>query len=243
MPVARLTWQAADPAALAADLAERLGPGAEAEQERAPTSDEGRSVLDLGAARLEVVPWRPEAADDHPRAAGRLVFEPLESVLEVVLAASGPLPSTTTAPAFRLVGVAWATVDLERAADDLSMWLGPVRGVARRDPHLGARTAVHAAAGLPGDGIVLAEPDTEGRLAAVLARDGEGPAALYLRPAGGLAAWRTSAEARGVAVSSVAVGPLGSSAMLLLPVSGPQVILVDGHPGATAAADGGTIAP
>ena len=78
-----------------------------------------------------------------------------------------------------VVGIGWATVELDRAAGELS-------GIARfsgapRDATLGAsvRRAV-------GDGarttLVLLEPDTEGLIAAALARFGEGVAAVYLGP-------------------------------------------------------------
>ena len=108
----------------------------------------------------------------------------------------------TAAPRpLRLAGLGWATVELDRAADELGMWLGeaPDPGAPdAADPLLGARARVRDAGGLPGDAVLLLEPSTEGRLAASLARDGEGPAALYLRPAAGLRAWAAAARARGV---------------------------------------------
>jgi hypothetical protein len=74
-------------------------------------------------------------------------------------------------PGFRLRGVAVATVDLERAAGAL----GGLGRVLADDALLGARVATTGAAR-----ILLAEPRSEGRLAATLARRGEGPAALYV---------------------------------------------------------------
>lgn len=71
----------------------------------------------------------------------------------------------------RLLALGLATVDLERAADALG-------GLVERLPDdrlLGARAARPAE-----PGILLLEPATEGRLAAALARRGEGPAAVYL---------------------------------------------------------------
>ena len=252
--VARLTWQTADPVALAADLVARLGDGAEP----GPLAGGGLG-LDLGSALLEIVAWRPEAEDDAPRLPGRLVFEPLEPY-----APPAPAPSPGTAGpaspggacgpgAFRLAAVGWATVDLERAADELGPWLATEPGTdpaatgssvagPARDPHIGARTTVQGSAGLPGDRIVLAEPDTEGRLASVLARDGEGPAVLYLAPAAGLERWRLDAVARGVSVSTVQEGPLGPAVLLLLPAGGPQVVLVDANPSEPEIDGGGTIA-
>ena len=61
---ARLTWQTADPAALAADLEHRLGASAQAHEMLT-----GVRVLHLGDTDLELVPWRREAADDEPQAA------------------------------------------------------------------------------------------------------------------------------------------------------------------------------
>ncbi|MGZ6342748.1 MAG: GNAT family N-acetyltransferase [Candidatus Limnocylindrales bacterium] len=74
-----------------------------------------------------------------------------------------------------MVGVALATVDLERAARALGeLAFGP----APDDELLGA----HAVGAMLRDGVplFLLEPSREGRLAAFLARHGEGPVALYL---------------------------------------------------------------
>ncbi|HEY4189880.1 MAG TPA: hypothetical protein VGM28_05640, partial [Candidatus Limnocylindrales bacterium] len=54
---ARLTWQAGDPAAHAAELAHRLG-------------------TDLDGRAFDVVPWLRETPSDEPQAGGRLMFEP-----------------------------------------------------------------------------------------------------------------------------------------------------------------------
>lgn len=90
----------------------------------------------------------------------------------------------------RLVGVGWATVDLERTLAGLPGATGtsdPVGGadLLVDEPALGARARVVAAGGLA---LVVLEPSTEGRLAAALARRGEGIACLYVegdRPVGG----------------------------------------------------------
>jgi len=88
-----------------------------------------------------------------------------------------------------VVGIGWATVDLDRAAGELS-GVAAFEGVAR-DSTLGAvarRTPLAAGArgACPGDRsrpvLVLLEPDTEGLLAAALARFGEGVRAIYLGP-------------------------------------------------------------
>jgi len=126
----------------------------------------------------------------------------------------------------RLVGIGWATVELERAAEqfwDAFMNAGlpdPQWEPATREGLLGA-----AAWFEPGDAgrpaIVLLEPDTESRLAATLARFGEGVAAVYLQPAGD----------QGVESSRVgrpSPGPLGTSRIVLAgPTWGPHAIVVE----------------
>jgi hypothetical protein len=73
----------------------------------------------------------------------------------------------------RLVGIGWATVDLERTLVDLS---ADAR-LTTDEPLLGGR-AVRVDAGPIA--VLVLEPATEGRLAAALARRGEGICALYL---------------------------------------------------------------
>jgi hypothetical protein len=76
-----------------------------------------------------------------------------------------------------------------------------------------------------GPWIVLLEPSTEGRLAASLARWGQGPVVEYLATAGGVA----SDAGGGIALSRPAPGPLGMSRLVLGgPAWGPHVVLVDG---------------
>jgi hypothetical protein len=80
-----------------------------------------------------------------------------------------------------VIGRGWATVELDRAAGELADLLdeGAAFADAPRSALLGARCRVGRARA--GDGaarwIVLLEPDTEGRVAAFLARAGEGWAA------------------------------------------------------------------
>ena len=131
-----------------------------------------------------------------------------------------------------------------RAEAELGAWLAPVAGpktdapaaaagdsATDRDPaepHLGARTRTRGAPALPGEVLVLCEPATEGRLAASLARDGEGPCAMYLAPREGLGAWTRAARARGTILARPAAGPFGRS--VLLPgggPAGPHVILIE----------------
>lgn len=79
-----------------------------------------------------------------------------------------------------LTGIGWATVERERAERELDPAADWVE--LERDPALGARRWLRAAAGGERDDpvLVILEPDTEGRLAASLARFGEAVAVVYL---------------------------------------------------------------
>jgi hypothetical protein len=81
----------------------------------------------------------------------------------------------------RLMAVGWATVDLERTLDDLGIAAGP-----RVDETLLGGQACRI--DLDGIAVLVLEPTTEGRLAAALARRGEGICALYLAAGGSLGA-------------------------------------------------------
>jgi hypothetical protein len=244
---ARLTWQSADPEALAERLRRAFGLAA-----RRGGLVAGALTADLGPALLELRPWQAESASDAPRAAGRLVFEPVPGGEDPPSPVPAPLPSSGDPAALgvRLTGVAWATVDLDRAEAELDPWLAPGSGAGGEspaddvpEPHLGARTRCRGAGGLPGDRIVLCEPLTEGRLAASLARDGEGPCALYLAAPGGLAAWHADARRRGLVTTAVRPGPLGPSLLLLGGgVAGPHLIVVEPFWRSSKAAPAGTIA-
>ncbi len=242
---ARLTWQVPDPLAFAADLARQIGavvePGG-----LVP----GAFTLDLGTAMVELRPWQPEAPGDGPRPAGRLMFEPVPGGDEPPAgmgtppAGRGAAVAETAAGQPMLAGVGWATVDLDRAEAELDPWLG-VRDVVRPadgvEPHLGARARCRGAGGLPAGVFVMLEPSTEGRLAASLARFGEGPCTLYLEPAEGLAAWRRAASARGILTSAVRSGPLGPSSLLIARrAAGPHLVIVD-HPRSSPMAPASTI--
>ena len=102
------------------------------------------------------------------------------------------LAGDPTLEALPLAGIGWATVDVERAQQELDVLLGPEDGGAAaswtpiaRDPALGASAWLRSAGEAtpptdPRPALVLLEPDTEGRLAASLARFGEGVAVIYL---------------------------------------------------------------
>ena len=102
------------------------------------------------------------------------------------LAAIDRDPRLRAAP---LAGIGWATVDHERAQAELdgllagdpsAPSLAPWRSVGR-DPALGAASWLRAPDGaVTSPSLVLLEPDAEGRIAAFLARFGEGVGAIYL---------------------------------------------------------------
>lgn len=226
---ARLTWQSDAPGALAADLGRLLGLEP---VRRGLRPGPGTWRLPLVTAELELRPWRAETPDDAPEIGGRLVLEPVPG---------GDQPPEDTGPAdlagpgggrLVLAGIGWATVELDRAERELREWLldePPAPGRAGSDPHLGARTRIRWTDTLPGDAIVLAEPSTEGRLAASLARNGEGPCALYLWPEAGFDAWIAAARGRGVTVGGRRLGPLGAAVVVPVPgvgVAGPHLIVV-----------------
>jgi hypothetical protein len=121
----------------------------------------------------------------------------------------------------------WATVDLERALDERGHAPGAAEA-AVADPLLGARVAVIA--GDDGGLLAIAEPTTEGRLAASLARAGEGLAGSYRALGRGdtLQAYRRRAHAAGVPISRIHVGPFGPSVLVIGgSVAGPHLIVVE----------------
>ncbi|HTK45038.1 MAG TPA: hypothetical protein VL749_06785 [Patescibacteria group bacterium] len=77
-----------------------------------------------------------------------------------------------------VVGIGWATVELERAARELGT-IGTITPAAR-DETLGAAARRTRLGDRTRPAAVLLEPDTEGLLAAALARFGEGVRAVYL---------------------------------------------------------------
>jgi hypothetical protein len=110
---------------------------------------------------------------------------------------------------FTIVAVGVATVDTDRHALDAGWRTTP----APADELLGASSAR-----VVGQPVVLLEPTTEGRLAASLARVGEGPVAIYAR-----------GPRSGIRTSTVAGGPFGSQVLVLgRPAWGPHLLLVDG---------------
>ncbi len=119
-----------------------------------------------------------------------------------------------------------ATVDLERSLADRGREAEVSTAVD--EPLLGARVVLIRDP--DASTLAVAEPSTEGRLAASLARHGEGPAGRYAAVPNGddLQAFRRRAAAAGVGVSRVAIGPFGRSVLVLNgPATGPHLIVVE----------------
>lgn len=145
------------------------------------------------------------------------------SAIQVAAAAREPAVAGTV-----LAGIGWATVEGERAIRELDELLGTEAWgrwqPAARDELLGASAWIRAAPGNPSTMLLVLEPDTEGRIAASLARWGEGVLAVYVRPP---AADDLEPSARpGAAAGS---GPLGPGRLVAGgPAWGPHVIVLDG---------------
>jgi hypothetical protein len=128
------------------------------------------------------------------------------------------------------IAIGWATVDLDRAVDEVGAALALPR---ERFVHatgtalLGARCRV-AENGVGRDlALVLLEPITEGRLAATLARHDEGPAALWVTGGDATGASRFAAARRGSAPGGhEQPGPFGLERLLPGPTLGPYRLAV-----------------
>jgi hypothetical protein len=124
------------------------------------------------------------------------------------------------------LAVGWATVELDRAARELSDLLasGEAFVEAPSSRALGARCRVGAAAAGGGVRIVLLEPETEGRLSATLARHGEGWVATWVTAP----VTPSSSVAR---LSGARPGPFGEERLVLGgPATGPHRLIVDAVP-------------
>lgn len=130
-----------------------------------------------------------------PLVGGEVVVTPSAGTDRLVLegwpgpVAQGPDPDAETSSeaeaavlrgAPMLLGIGWATVDAERALPAVAAALGLAPGVFRPatgDESLGASAHVARVGPIA---VALLEPATEGRVAAALARSGEGPCAIYV---------------------------------------------------------------
>jgi hypothetical protein len=141
-----------------------------------------------------------------------------------VAAADERLEAAVAGPGATALAAIWATVDLERTLADLTDF-GVDDLPVVDDTLIGARVVLVTP---PSDGelLAIAEPTTEGRLAATLARHGEGPAGRYVAVADNLARARARAADNGIALSQVGEGPFGASMLVLVgSASGPHLIL------------------
>ena len=110
-----------------------------------------------------------------------------------------------------IVALGWGTIDIDavRRRIEADAGFGAFEA-APRDAHLGARAVVHRPGESSGEPMeVLLEPDTEGRLAASLARHGEGFAAIWFGPP------PVMSEEPPAGFGRIADGPLGRCRLLL----------------------------
>jgi hypothetical protein len=124
----------------------------------------------------------------------------------------------------RVLALGWATVELDRAARELAHLLAPGAAfdTAASSVLLGARSrsAPAAEAGLR---IVLLETETEGRLAAWLARSGEGWAVTW--------ALAPPSDTGSGALSAARPGPFGFERLRLGGgLAGPHRLVVEAVP-------------
>jgi hypothetical protein len=125
-----------------------------------------------------------------------------------------------------LVAIGWATIEIERAERELDAAIGEGGSWAdaSRDVLLGARAAVYRAVAAKRPRLVVLEADTEGRLAASLARRGEGVAAVYVTV-------RRGAVLAAGAFGIPAGGPLGRGRRVARGGIGePSIIVLDVDP-------------
>lgn len=180
-----------------------------------------------GASTVLLAPPGADAAFEAEAAEQAADGAAVDRAMERSAGPTGSVPSTA-----RFLALGWATVDLERAA---ATWPEVRWRTAPRDSPVGARALVGrtgtpaGAASADAITLVLLEPDTEGRLAASLARNGEGPAALYiLVPPDAIAATAARVARLGVRLITGA-GPFGPAWAIAGPdASSPTVIVVVG---------------
>lgn len=121
--------------------------------------------------------------------------------------------------------VGWATVELDRAEVEVAAVYSALNLVSSEsvpdDRLLGAGSRLLRFS--PPAEVLLLEPSTEGRLAAALARHGEGPLVVYLIVEAGAP---ERARRAGFTLSSQVRGPLGPERLVVVgPKDGPFAIL------------------
>jgi hypothetical protein len=166
----RLRWLTADPAGTAMRLASTVGGRVDVVPGDPP--DGGGRVIPLVGG--EIVVSTTDGPDrllleSAPNAPGAPP-EPSDAELERAILRGAP----------RLLGVGWASVDAGRAVPEVAAAFGLTREAFRPatpDAALGATAIVGR---LPRLAVAILEPSTEGRVAAALARSGEGPCAVYV---------------------------------------------------------------
>ena len=124
------------------------------------------------------------------------------------------LATATEADAIGLpvIALGWATVDTDRAAARLRAY-GPFEPAAD-ETILGGRCCVGRPAPVA---LAILEPNTEGRLAATLARYDEGPAVL----------WVAGSPPPELRLSTPAAGPFGRERLVLgAPLGGRHLLVV-----------------
>jgi hypothetical protein len=144
-----------------------------------------------------------------------------ERQLDAILEALLPPPDQA-----RVMATLWATVDADRAIRELRTDDEPFVQTLTDDALLGA--SIRLISPEQGAVIAVAEPNTEGRLAASLARAGEGPVGRYVATTVPLPEVARRAAAAGIVLSRPADGPFGPSVLVLGgPSAGPHLILVE----------------
>ena len=141
---------------------------------------------------------------------------------ELATPETDPITSILVGDEPEVLAAIWVTVDVERVLAEI----GQAGLQLPDDPLLGASVTLVTAPN--GEPIALLEPRTEGRIAATLARGGEGPAGRYAAAPGGLASARLRAAAEGLSLSPEYDGPFGRSALVMAgPPAGPHLVLVE----------------
>lgn len=127
-----------------------------------------------------------------------------------------------------LVAIGWATIDLDGPAEPPATMAAAddPTGLLTRDELLGAR--VRRVGSADGIAVVLLEPDTEGRLAASLARFGEGAAVVWVASRRSAPDPIDELRQRGITLSRPAEGPFGTERLVVGgPPAGPHVLVLE----------------